>query len=187
MSETKKVRQLYSELQGRLSQAPTFSKENYGKTYDSGLWNQLNTIVDLLNELTKNDYNRFKLNPENDENWGPFIKLSEYRSNLNALIMNLHAEYFGDEPSPFGGSPHTVVTQTQSQQVSVVIALELQTLIDKQLYGNKELTDNEKSFLEKVKAELPNIKTITDLIATILKIGGALGLSISAISKVLGL
>ena len=185
----KKVKPLYSELIGRLSQAPVVTKENYGKTYDSGLWEQLDSIVDQLNSFTGNDYDRFKLNPENDENWGPFIKISEYRSNLNALIMNLHAEYYNDEVTPFGGAPQTVISQSQNQQqsVSLTMIMEFQSLVDKQLYGNTELTEKERGFLEKVKSNLPSVKTAADLVSTVINIAKATGLDITDLAKVFGL
>ena len=103
--------------------------------------------------------------------------------------MNLHSKYFSEEIPPFSGAPNTVVTQSQhqSQSVSVVMIMEVKSLIDKQLFTNKSLTEKEKGFLEKIKQNLPNIKTAVDLLSTILTIGKTLNLDVSQIMKTLGL
>ena len=60
-----KIRPLYSELQGYLSQAPTTSTphDSFG---DKSLWLQYNEAVDLLSSESGKDYSRFKIEPIND-------------------------------------------------------------------------------------------------------------------------
>lgn len=177
-----KVKPIYSELQGYLSQAPLADKAHY--LYDSPLWEQLHRCIDELNSITSKDYSKFKVNVIQDDS-GPHIITHEYRSNLNGLIMRLHAEYFSEEPSPFGGSPKMIVSQTQqqSQTAQIMMIMNFQSLIDKKLYSSK-LNDKEKTFLERIKAKLPLVSSVAELISSILSIAKDLNLDINQVSKI---
>ena len=54
-----KIRPIYSELQGYLSQMPTVSTSRAKE-----LWLQPNKAIDELTEISGKDYSRFKTNPE---------------------------------------------------------------------------------------------------------------------------
>lgn len=182
--QSEQIKPLYGELIGYMAQAPSSG----GYLRDMGLWEQFHSVIDQISKITGEDYNRFKVtvHPDSDES---YVKCNEYRSRLNGLIMNLHSKYFSQDTPPFSGAPHTVVTQNQnqSQSVSVVMIMEVQSLIDKQLYTNEALTDTQKNFLEKVKANLPSVKTAIDLISTVLTIAKTLNLDVNQIMKSLGL
>ena len=182
---TEKIRPYYGELIGYMAQAPS----NGGYLRDKGLWEQFHSVIDQLSKITQEDYERFKLSVRTDSNNDLYISSNEYRSRINGLIMNLHAKYFREETSPFSGVPHTIVTQNQhqSQNMSIVMIMEVQSLIDKQLYSNHELSEKQKGFLEKVKANLPNVKTSVDLISTVLNIAKTLNLDLNEIVKTFGL
>jgi phage terminase small subunit len=64
--------------------------------------------------------------------------------------------------------------------------LELQEKIISEIYKHKE-GSKERGFLEKLKAALPAVKTITDILASALKIGAEMGLDPATIHKLLGL
>lgn len=174
-----KIRPIYSELQGYLSQAPTFSESN-GVTYDRSLWEQLNLIVDELSSITDVDYNRFKIVSIPSSHSGPgFIRTSEYRSKLNGLICKLHAEYFNSEPAPFSGSQNSLnITQNQQQSAhaQIVMLLEFQELINSKL--TQATDDKEKSFLESMKSKLRDVKSLGELIQILVSTAKAFGLSI---------
>lgn len=181
-----KVRPLYAELQGYLSQAPTVAQ--LLNIYDRGLWQQLQEVISQLSTITDTEYGRFmvEVHPSTTD-WGDYIKNTEYRSKLNGLIMNLHATFFAEENAPFGGGPSTVVTQSQTNNTQIQIVMEVQSLIDKQLYGNQELEQIEKTFLEKMKESLPAIKSTAELITTLVTTANSLGLDLTHIAKAFGI
>jgi len=82
--------------------------------------------------------------------------------------------------------PSTVIQQTQNQNQtqSISILLEIQEKIISEIPKHEE-GSKERTFLEKVKSILPSIKTVTDIISSILKIGSELGLSASDMHKLL--
>ena len=118
--------------------------------------------------------------------FGSFVRMFEYRARLGGLISRLHGEYFSDEQPPFSGMPSTVIQQTQNQNQtqSISILLEIQEKIISEIPKHEE-GSKERTFLEKVKSILPSIKTVTDIISSILKIGSELGLSASDMHKLL--
>lgn len=173
-----KIKPIYSELQGYLSQIP-----NKSDSYAQELWNQPNKAIDELITISGKDYSRFKTSPLQGQ-LGQFIRVESIRTNLGGLISKLYGEYFSDEQPPFSGMPSTIINQTQTQNQSINILLEIQEKIISEIPNHKEGT-KERTFLEKVKSTLPNIKTTTDIFSNILKIGSELGLHISDIIKLL--
>lgn len=180
-----KVRPIYQALMGCLSSAPLPEKQGY--ILESPIWEQFHRYIDKLNELTKEDYNEYKLSILSDQDWGQKISVQEYRSKLNSLIMYLHGQFFPEESFPFSGSPGVVVSQVQqqSQNAQIIMITQFQDLIDKRLYG-EQLEPKEKSFLEKIKAELPNIKSVAELIQLVISISKSMGMDINQIAKIFG-
>jgi len=182
-----KIRPIYSELQGYLSQAPKL-ESLLDRSSDSVLWTQVNNAINELNSVSGKNYDNFKINPEFMNQSGmvshQYVKISAYRSKLGGLIARLHAEYFADEIVPFSGMPSTVITQqqTQSQVTYVQILLDIQSKIDEKLRGYKE-GSNEKNFLEKVKDSLSKVGNIVELLALILRTGKEFGLTIEQVLK----
>ncbi|MGH2613212.1 MAG: hypothetical protein ACRDFB_09240 [Rhabdochlamydiaceae bacterium] len=180
MSELKQeIKPIYEELQGYLAQC---QNEN-GYIWNSAIWNQIYNCIDQLNQITHNDFNRFKPIIIDDHQNEDHIEYHEYKSKLNALIMNLHGRYFQDDSTPFSGAPNMVISQTQNTQITMI--MDVQTLIDKQLFGNN-LEPDERSFLEQIKANLSGIKSVADLIALILSTANQSDFDIHKLTKILG-
>lgn len=185
-TSAEKIRPLYSELQGYLSQAPTIKEQP--ALYDEALWNQYHEVIKQLSQLTGNDYQRFFLDVKPSSNYMDYyVSCAEYRAKLNGLIMNLHSNFFQNEQTPFSSAPSTIMTQTQSTNVQISLVMEVQSLIDKQLYGNSGLEQTEKTFLEKVKEALPTVKSAAELITTLATTANSLGLDLPTMMKALGL
>jgi len=113
-----KVRPIYSELQGYLSQAP---KKNKGLIFESSMWEQHNQTIDELNNITGKNYDRYKVEVKSID-WNRTMRRviysQSYRTKLSGLILRLHGEYFSDEPPPFSGMPSTIISQQQVQSQS---------------------------------------------------------------------
>ena len=187
-----KIRPIYSELQGYLSQAPEI-KDTNGCSYDFSLINQYNETIEELNDISDKDYKRFKIEEKEIINrsggslgGSNLFRISTYRNKLGGLIAKLYGEYFSDEPAPFSGMPNTVINQTQqqSQNFQVQMLLEVQSKIDEKITEFKEGT-KEKSFLDKIKSSLSSIKNTTELLALILKTGKESGLTVEQIFNIL--
>lgn len=176
-----KIRPIYTELQGYLSQAP---KKESGHIFESELWEQVNGAIDELNEISKSDYSKFKLQSKSiswNRNMRVVVDASDFRLKLNGLINRIYGKYFSDENPPFSGIPGTNIqmSQNQHQSMQIQILLEIQSVIDRKL---NEVTDpKEKSFLEKIKSSLSSIKNVSELIKLILTTGSSMGLTIDQI------
>lgn len=183
-----RIRPIYSELQGYLTQAPV---DEGGKNIvyrNSGdpqtLVDQLNLTIDELNEITANNYDKLKIAPVR---WGDgtAVHISDYRTKLNGLISKLHGQYFSKENAPFSMTPSTVISQQQlqSQTTNIQILLEVQSFLDKKTSLYSEGT-KERGFLDRVKSTLSGVKDVNELIKLILEAGNSVGLSMAEILKI---
>lgn len=182
------VRPYYEELIGYMAQAPSLERISYLRN-EHAMWNQYHSAIDKLQEITGDDFERFKVTTWNDID-DLVVNNTEYRTKLNGLIMHLHAKYFHDESTPFGGAPSTVINQSQqqTQHTQIVMITEVQSLIDKKLYSESDkLDEKEKSFLEKVKANLPTIKNAVELVQLIVTLAKSSGLDLNQVVKIFGL
>jgi len=175
-----KVRPIYEELQGYLSQTPLPDKQPY--LNNARIGDNLNSTIDELNQITKRNYDKFKIHIRRETNFTG-SNTGEYRMCLNGLINKLHAEFFGGEVPPFSGSPSMVVKQSQQQTQSVQIKMimDFQTIIDQKLYGGSDLKEKENTFLQKLKDKLPAISSMAELLSAALSIAKDLGLSIDSV------
>lgn len=176
-----KVRPSYSELQGYLSQTPAI-KNNYDAISERTFWEQINLTIDELNSATGKDYSKYKLVPEQGDEI--YIRLTVVRLKLGGIISRLHGEYFSDEAAPFSGMPSTVnnFTQMQQQAVTQTIVLEFQDLLNKKIAATPN--EDEKSFLEKIKSSLGNVKSTVELVKVVLDIANQMGLDVNHVLKI---
>src|SRR5438552_3387649 len=181
--EKKKIRPLYNELQGYLSQAPP--TRNTTEFFPSDTqWKYMNQAIDHLNEVTGKKYDRFKIVPEltTHSREPSEIMLSTFRGMLGGLISYLHGEYFFDEPSPLGGVPSTVINQYQSQQQSVnVLILEMQRKIDEKLPSTED--EKERGFLKMLQGVLPTVTTGIGVVKSVLDLAAQMGLDPHQLTK----
>lgn len=183
-----KIRPIYSELQGYLSQAPEATSGRERIYDDTSLVEQLNSSIQELEQLSQKDYSRYKervqTTPWNNSSRRYFDLLS-YRSKLGGLISRLYGEYFSDELAPFSGMPSTVINQHQSQNQTthVQILLDFQSKIDEKIKGYTD-GSKEKTFLEKIKGALSKVGNITELFTLILRTGKDIGLTLDDIFKI---
>lgn len=176
-----KIRPIYFELQGCLSQAP--KGENW--FFANAVWEHYNAVIDELSNVSGDDYSNYKVNPKNYSG-GPSVDVLDYRNKLGGLIARLHGKFFRDEPAPFSGMPNTIITQNQQQNQSlqVQILLEIQSKIDEKIPQFPE-NSKERGFLDKLKGSLSSVKNVTELILLLLKTGKDAGLSIDQILGIL--
>lgn len=101
-----KIRPFYHELQTYLSQTP-LPQEPFEICSDDDAWINYNHIVQMLSEITGDDYARFNIKPKpvDGEN---VVQLVTFRQTLGRIIDWLHVNYFPDENRPFSGSPQIV-------------------------------------------------------------------------------
>jgi len=181
--EKKRIRPLYNELQGYLSQAPTATNASDWFPTNSQ-WEYVNQTIDRLNTITGKDYSQFKLVQEigKHSREPDVIYVSTFKGKLGGLISYLYGEYFSDEPSPFDGVPSTVITQNQNQQQSVnVLILEMQRKIDEKLLTTED--EKEKGFLKKLQGVLPAVTTGIGLVKSVFDLAAQMGLDPHQISR----
>jgi len=134
--------------------------------------------VKLLSETSSKDYSRFLIKATGEE----YIFLSTYRQNLGGLISRLHGEYFSDEPAPFSGMPSTVISQTQQQNQSIQMYLDIQNKIDHAIQ-NIEDESKEKKFLEKFKSTLSTASNVNELFKLCFQLAKEYGIRIVTLLK----
>ena len=182
MADKEKIRPIYSELQGYLSQAPVIKDSIFSIT-DADLWESVNQTIEELSRVSDENYDRFKIvsktgGPEPEYEY-QYVEKDTYRTKLGGLISRLHGKYFSNEPAPFSGMPSTVISQTQqqSQSVYVQMLLEVNSKIEQKLPKFAEGT-KERTFLQKVKGSLSSIKNATGLITHLMNMAKECGLSV---------
>ncbi|MDO9462349.1 MAG: hypothetical protein Q7J61_00920 [Deltaproteobacteria bacterium] len=176
-----KIRAIYAEIQGYLSQTPKpNSPADIFATNSS--WERYNKAVQDLSKITGEDYGRFQIKPKRQDGY-EIVHIEDYRQALNGFINSLHAVYFADEPQPFGGFPTTVISQNQYQVQSVQMLLDIQSKIDIKLQKLQEDTPK-KRFLEKLKGSLSSVKNVTDLLALVLKLAKDFNLNIGDLASI---
>ena len=184
--EKEKLRPLYSELQGYLSQAPDISDRTNVYIYTKSIWEQYNETIKLLNQLSDKDYSRFCVTTVRLGGGSIVLPLVAYRQKLGGLINSLHAEYFSNEQAPFSGSPNMVVTQSQQQNQTfhVQMLLEIQSKIDEKVLNYKE-GSKEKSFLQKIKSSLSSVSGVAQLLNLFITTTKEFDLNLDTISSIL--
>jgi hypothetical protein len=180
--DKKKIRPLYSEFQGYLSQAPTPQKPK-DSLNDNSIWDQYNNSVKLLSEVTKKDYSRFLIEPLKSQ-YSTFILVNTYRQKLGGLISNLHGDFFSDEQPPFSGMPRTIISQTQEQAQSthVKVYFDIQDKIDRALQGVEDGT-KEASFLETFKSALREASDVNEIFKLCFQLAKDYGIGIATLLK----
>ena len=180
-NEKIRIRAIYREIQGYLSQTPIpNSPSDIFRTNSS--WERYNQALQDLSEITGEEYTRFQIQPEYLE--GEAIVLIEnYRQSLGGFINTIHTLYFADEPEPFSGSPTTVITQNQYQEQSVQMVVDIQSKIDMTLQRLQEDTPK-KRFLEKLRGRVNSIKNVTDLLALVMKLAKDFKLNLGDLTSI---
>lgn len=183
--EKEKIRPLYSELQGYLSQAPSVSEQRNAYIYDKALWNQYNDCVNLLSQISGKDYSRFCVTAQRLGSGSVIVPLVTYRQKLGGLITRLHGEYFSDESAPFSGSPATIISQSQQQNQSfyVQMLLDIQGKIDEKMPNYNEGT-KERNFLQKFKNSLSSVSNVVQLFNLLITLARECGLNIDNIKDI---
>lgn len=177
-----KIRPVYSELKGMLSQAPAV--ETILHSSDQGLWDRFNLLLEKLTEITQDEgYKEFTLTPKYTNGF-PSIPTSTYRSRLSGPISRLHGTFFTQDPEPFSGSPSTVVSQTNSQttntQLYIQLGIELKTALD------NAKDENEKSFIKAVMEKVGTVKTYIEFLTLVTNTAGQFGIALDRISTIFG-
>ena len=186
----KKIRSIYAELQGYLNEAPNTKDD---KTPTDIFSKQSNDTIDELNEITKNNYDKFKIESKyysNSIGGGSYIDTYTYRNKLNALIRKIHSEFFLDEQDPFTKTPDNktsnIITQHQQQSQSIEIQI-ISEIMEKIGEKNQKYKDGtpEKKFLEKLKESIKSVNGVMGAINLIIKTAGNFGLTLNQISQIL--
>lgn len=175
MTKKEDVRPIYAELQGCLSQAPPGKDKNgVSRAPSDVILEHFNHVIDELNNVSNEDYNRFKLRT------GGWTDSLTYRTKVSGLISRLHGQYFVDDIAPFSSMPSTVITQTQqqSQSFQIELLLQIQSKIDEQLSKLEAGDTKRRNFLEKVKGALKSVRNSTGFVALLLTTAQEFGLSV---------
>ena len=178
--DKEKIRPLYAEFQGYLSQAPLSKVASYEPIYDPSLIDHYHATIKLLTSVAEEDYSRFCVQPPEGEKW---VHIVTYRQQLGGLISYLHGKYFTNEPAPFSGGPSTIITQSQQQSQFIQMVLDVQSKIDEQMPHFSD-GSKEKGFLQKLKSSLSSISNVTQLLNQLFKLAKEFGLNIDSASKI---
>lgn len=185
----KKIRPLYSRLQGMLHNAPPLLSEDDAGMVAKPLSDIFNATIDQLNSLTGNNYGILKMGEEfwsggSSQKVTHYMKISAYRGKLGALIAEIHGEFFLDEPAPFSGMPNMVINQhtQQSTDVRISVLFEAEKQINELI--EKSTNEDETNFLKEVRGKLNNIKTMAEIILLVTETAGKFGINLGRLSEI---
>lgn len=186
-----KIKPIYLQLMGILSQMPTFSAA-FTIFSTSEIWENYNSVIDKLNTTSGKNYDEFKVIPKTQLYMGtnrPVVNGTLFRQQINGLINHLHGEYFQEDKMPFSGEPQNVfeqnqvVSQSSNLQVVMVTILELQEkLIKKE--SEFPVDSAEGKFIKILKDSLKNVKSNIELINLILQTAISVGLSLDKLKTI---
>lgn len=180
-NEKDKVKPIYQELQGFLSQTP-LPKNNYDRlTEDS--WDLVNQSIDKLNQETSKDYNKFRIEPEIVDGIAK-VYVTVFRQKLGGLIDYLHAEYFEEDQRPFSGQPSTIVSQNQTQNMSVQLYVQFGMELQKAM--ERAETEEEKSFLKDISGKIETVKTFIEFILLVTNLAVKHGITMDRLKTIFG-
>lgn len=174
-----KVRPIYSELQGILSQAPDNKGHSLSKS-DSELWDRFNSLVDMLADTTKDEsFKDFKITPQS-QTWENghnhvYVTVQTYRTKISSLISRLHGSYFSDEQAPFSGQPGLAITNNNRQEVNVAVTIQLG--IDLQKAMDSAKTQEEKGFIEAVMEKAATVRSYIEFLVLVLNLANQFGIT----------
>lgn len=182
--ERRQVAGIYEELKGVLS---SFGDKAY--LDDDGISDHINFVVRRVSAQCPDipEVEIYLARTDHVPDRGRVVDLIATRPRLASLIGRIKGVYGFD--GPFQSAGNTIIqtqNQEQSQQQIFVTILGLQERLISEIPRHAEGT-KERGFLEKLKGALPAVKNVTDILASVLKIGGELGLDPATIHKLLGL
>ena len=178
-----RVRAIYSELIGYLSQCP-IAKNPSDIFANSSPWKQHNAAILELKAVTGEDYDRFVIKPEY-LNGHEIVHIVTYRQALGGLIRRIHGTHFSDEAAPFTPTPQTVVSQSQHQTQSVQMLLDFQSKIDQEL-RNVPGDQKKEGFLKECKQQLGHVKDVNDLVKLMITTARQFGLNLADLIALFG-
>lgn len=181
--ENKKIKLIYKELQGYLSQMP-LPKNAFDLCYDKSQWEYLNNTIDRLNTATGKNYDEFKtIQLHDSDGWSIPVTLTAVRSKLGGLINVLHEEYFDKEQAPFSGNPGVPSavffnqnSQQQNQQQQQEQKIELEQMLQNaqemiQAEYGKDQAEKASDLIKQIVLNPKNWGIIAASIAGLLAIG----------------
>jgi len=171
-----KIKIIYSELKGYLSQTPMSQQTSDIFANDSS-WQQYNEAINELSQITGENYNRFIIKPEHI-NGHNIVHIVSFRQALGGIINRIHETFFPDETPPFSGTPQTIISQSQSQSVSIQMLLDFQSKIEKEINHAKGDPKKE-GFLKRCKDNLRHVKDVNDLLKLVIETAKQFGLSVA--------
>lgn len=190
------IRIIYSELEGYLESISDKDITN------ENVWSGYNNMISKLEKLTQENYSRFKVsprikrwshgnNPDTGKEYGYTldvrVKIDDYKTKLNGIIKVLKTQYdLGKENSNSeNGNFIFNISQNQSLRNDIQISIinELINEVDK-VSQRYEQGSKEKSFLDRIKENIPNAKNTFEIIMLIFKIAKEFGFSPDKILKI---
>ena len=92
-----KIRPLYLELQGYLDQ---LTKAGVALIRTEGTWDNYHSAIDEINDITHDNYNKFKLKIKQLHNGDSYVDSDNFRIQIGGLILKLYGKHFSDEKNP---------------------------------------------------------------------------------------
>lgn len=116
MSKEQRISAIYGALQGRLAQTTLPTSANHTthmKDQVKHFHRELDWLAEVIGGANLNAYRVTE--KKGSEGKNIYYDLTEFRQQMNAVIMLLYRLYFVKERIPFGGEPQVIVNQQQSQ------------------------------------------------------------------------
>ncbi len=175
-----KLKTLYAELRGILSQATPQSREHDFFT-EYGALEYYDSVINELVRETEDNYDRFRL-PTSGR-----LTMTTFKITVAGLIAHLRQKHFPAERDPLCTEPsaYTVQTTNVTQQVHIDMILQMDRLITKKIVEHQKGT-KERTFLEKLQDGMKSASNFVDFAKTLTDAAMKAGVGIADIGRIFG-
>lgn len=129
-----KIKSIYGDIKGLLSQIPPVDKEHFIKAF---IVKTFNDALDELTKISNTDYLKYKVpNSERDPNWPDRYESAVVRAQIGRVVSRLEEEYSFSRESGTQQSPGIVIFNKNQNEISLQINYTINDLIEK--YDDEE-------------------------------------------------
>lgn len=131
--QLQRIRSLYGDVKGLLSQIPTSKDDSLVKDF---IVDQFNQTLDELSDTTATDYSKYKVpGSERNSHWTDKYPTTVVRGQIGRVVSRIEEEYgFGREHT---GSPNIAIFNKNQNDVSIKIDYTINDVIE-EIEGEEE-------------------------------------------------
>lgn len=186
---TSEIKAIYQELKGVLDSIKDITSDS-GWFDDEGFTEHVNAIIERVPTACTGieDIANYLIKAQHREGGrrGAIVYVIPTRTQITTIIGRMRGLYNLEDGTKESNLVTVMQSQTQAQNQTMSVVLSLQEQILKNI-DNYESGTKERTFLEKLKKQLPTFADVMSIMSAVLTIGQESGLDIETVKDLLGL